>query len=210
MALIKCHECGTEVSTEAKTCPKCGAKVKKPTSVALKVLLGFVAIVIVASMAGVGGPPSTSTTTAINEPTVKSWAYDESPDSMTGKPVTSARIESNNTHQLDFPYHGGTVGTVFLRKHPRHGKDVIFQVNTGQLICNVSDGCDILVRFDDAKPLHVHANEPADYDSTVLFLDGYKRLVNGIMRSKKMIVEVTFHQQGNRQFEFNTAGLKWE
>lgn len=25
MALIKCHECGTEVSTDAKTCPKCGA-----------------------------------------------------------------------------------------------------------------------------------------------------------------------------------------
>ncbi len=27
MALIKCQECGNEVSTTAKTCPKCGAKV---------------------------------------------------------------------------------------------------------------------------------------------------------------------------------------
>lgn len=32
MALIKCKECGNEVSTTAKACPKCGAKVKKPTS----------------------------------------------------------------------------------------------------------------------------------------------------------------------------------
>ncbi|WP_412514572.1 MULTISPECIES: zinc-ribbon domain-containing protein [Shewanella] len=26
MALVKCKECGEEVSTKAKTCPKCGAK----------------------------------------------------------------------------------------------------------------------------------------------------------------------------------------
>jgi len=26
MALIKCHECGHEISTEAKVCPQCGAK----------------------------------------------------------------------------------------------------------------------------------------------------------------------------------------
>lgn len=32
MPLVKCHECGNEISTEAKTCPKCGAKVKKPVS----------------------------------------------------------------------------------------------------------------------------------------------------------------------------------
>jgi len=33
MALVKCHECGTEVSTEAKACPKCGAKPKIKLSV---------------------------------------------------------------------------------------------------------------------------------------------------------------------------------
>jgi len=32
MALIRCHECKSEVSTEAKACPKCGATVRKPTS----------------------------------------------------------------------------------------------------------------------------------------------------------------------------------
>lgn len=44
MSLIKCNECGNEVSTEAKTCPKCGVKVKKPTSSATKlavILLGI-------------------------------------------------------------------------------------------------------------------------------------------------------------------------
>lgn len=29
MALIKCKECGTEISNKAESCPKCGAKVSK-------------------------------------------------------------------------------------------------------------------------------------------------------------------------------------
>ena len=28
MSLVKCHECGNQISTEAKTCPQCGAKNK--------------------------------------------------------------------------------------------------------------------------------------------------------------------------------------
>jgi predicted nucleic acid-binding Zn ribbon protein len=29
MSLVKCHECGNEISTEAKFCPQCGAKNRK-------------------------------------------------------------------------------------------------------------------------------------------------------------------------------------
>ena len=51
MALIKCGECGKDVSTQSKTCPSCGAKVKlpkKPTSPILKyLLLGVVGLFIV-------------------------------------------------------------------------------------------------------------------------------------------------------------------
>ncbi len=32
MALIKCTECGTPVSTKANACPKCGASLKDKTS----------------------------------------------------------------------------------------------------------------------------------------------------------------------------------
>lgn len=32
MALIKCRECGAQVSTKAKTCPSCGGQPKKPMS----------------------------------------------------------------------------------------------------------------------------------------------------------------------------------
>lgn len=38
MALVKCKECGTEVSTEAKACPKCGAKPPQKMSI-IRILL---------------------------------------------------------------------------------------------------------------------------------------------------------------------------
>jgi len=50
MALSKCRECGNQVSTEAKTCPQCGAKVKRPMSKTKKILLGLFALLIVAGI----------------------------------------------------------------------------------------------------------------------------------------------------------------
>ena len=51
MALLKCAECGKDVSSEAKKCPNCGAKVrlpKKPTSLILKfALFGIVGMAVV-------------------------------------------------------------------------------------------------------------------------------------------------------------------
>ena len=52
MALIACQECKREVSTEAKTCPHCGAKVrlpKKPMSTKTKVVLGIFGALFIAS-----------------------------------------------------------------------------------------------------------------------------------------------------------------
>lgn len=42
MALIKCKECGNDVSDKAKTCPKCGAKVTRPS--VFLYLLGFLVV----------------------------------------------------------------------------------------------------------------------------------------------------------------------
>jgi len=46
MALMKCHECRKEVSDQAKLCPHCGAKVKKPSLVTA--IAGVAALVAVA------------------------------------------------------------------------------------------------------------------------------------------------------------------
>ena len=97
-----------------------------------------------------------------------------------------------------------------IRKHPRYGKDVIFTITKGQLLCRSYDGCQLSIKFDDKPPIKVSANEPEDHSNETLFLQGYERLVKELKTSKKTVVEVTFYQQGNRTFEFNTADLEWE
>ena len=42
MAMIKCHECGAPVSTEANACPGCGAKPRKPLGAGA--IIGLVAV----------------------------------------------------------------------------------------------------------------------------------------------------------------------
>lgn len=50
MSLVKCHECAKEVSSEAKACPHCGAKVKKPVGLTGKLIVGFFAVSIIGGM----------------------------------------------------------------------------------------------------------------------------------------------------------------
>lgn len=47
MALIKCAECGNEVSTEAESCPKCGAKPKKKASRIVRYGGRFIALAVI-------------------------------------------------------------------------------------------------------------------------------------------------------------------
>lgn len=61
MALIKCHECGMEVSTEAKTCPKCGAKPTKNMSAGMVMLIAFGIVIGAYSLFGSSTPKPAAT-----------------------------------------------------------------------------------------------------------------------------------------------------
>lgn len=62
MALIKCHECGAEVSTEAKACPKCGAKTENKMGCGSMLLIAIGTIAILSMTLG-GGASSPNVTT---------------------------------------------------------------------------------------------------------------------------------------------------
>lgn len=65
--LVKCKECGNEVSKKADACPKCGAKRRKTSRVTWLVLILLVLIVV----AGVSAPPPVQKTAAEIEATKK-------------------------------------------------------------------------------------------------------------------------------------------
>jgi hypothetical protein len=57
MALVKCDECGKEVSAGVKTCP-CGRAVPKKTSLVTWLVVGFVGLVFMSMMLARSDPPS--------------------------------------------------------------------------------------------------------------------------------------------------------
>lgn len=69
MALVKCKDCGNEMSTDAKKCPKCGAN--PPTSTGKKIVYGivslFVLFILVPICSSNKTKPSTAATAAVQE-----------------------------------------------------------------------------------------------------------------------------------------------
>jgi hypothetical protein len=212
MALVECKECKAQISDKAEACPQCGAKIKKPSGCFVFVLISIVVLVIIGSVSGGRSNQTKTATTPTETPETaapNTWKYSTNKDDVSGKPFKDATVLSNNTEQLEFPYQGGTVGFITIRNHPRYGKDIIFQVNKGQLSCQYNN-CYISIRFDDGPVIKNYVTEPADNSHESYFLSNYKKTLAKIQASKKIYVEVTFHSQGSRTFEFNTYGLNKE
>jgi hypothetical protein len=152
----------------------------------------------------------TSVSAEASKPIIQSkWEYPTSVDDLSGKTIYNAAIKSENFHSFDFPYQGDTYGTLFLRKHPRYGKDIIFQLDRGQILCHSYGDCSVTIRFDKKNPITITANPSGDNASEVIFLP-YKRLFNLIKNSKKMVIEVSVYQEGAPSFTFNTENLNWK
>jgi hypothetical protein len=117
MALVKCKECGEEVSTKAKTCPKCGAKAPRKTSLFTWLVLFFIVFIVYAANQSPTTPrpaKTTTTTSGTQKPKPEnkattpkpSWVTFTSRDEMTGK--FSAYAHSPTAYpskKMEFPYH---------------------------------------------------------------------------------------------------------
>lgn len=153
--------------------------------------------------------PTTGGSESRTEKPSAKWEYETEDEKMAQGVVKYAKIESINTVNFDFPYQGPQHGRLTLRTHPRWGKDVIFNIEKGQLLCDIVDGASVLVRFDNGKPQTFHATGPADHSTTSLFIRDYGRFVAALKTSKKVYIETKVYQEGNQVFEFSVDGLQW-
>jgi len=118
MALVKCKECGEEVSTKAKACTKCGAKAPKKTSLftwLMLILIILVAYTTSQPPTSSGGNKVTmskpSSASAKSEkvkraaPPKPSWSSSSSKDEMTGKLSAYASSPiAKPSKAMSFPY----------------------------------------------------------------------------------------------------------
>src|SRR3989442_4076375 len=115
MALVKCRECGEQVSISAKSCPKCGAKPPKRTSLLTLVVLFFVIFVAYVAIQAPTTTTSSGNSSARSDsassgsslvPAQKpQWETSTGTDQMTGKRqvyATSPTVPP--TTRMEFPY----------------------------------------------------------------------------------------------------------
>lgn len=120
MALVKCKECGEEVSNKAKSCPKCGAKAPKKTS--LLTWLVLILIILGVYVSGQSTDKTTKPSAKVNSseksgtikyekvkkvtPPKPVWVTSVSKDEMTGKFTAFAHSPiSYPSKKMGFPYH---------------------------------------------------------------------------------------------------------
>ena len=137
---------------------------------------------------------------------IAKWTYFSDEDSMSSKIMRTASINSSNSIDLSFPYSGTQYASLQLRNHPRYGKDVIFSIDKGQLLCSYN-GCNVLVRFDEGSPIRFSANEPSDHSTTYLFIGNYAGFMKKMLKAKTVRIAVDFYQHGSQTFEFDVSGF---
>jgi hypothetical protein len=139
--------------------------------------------------------------------TEEQWSYTASEAQMTGGTRYVASVESTNTVNFRFPYDGTQHGRLILRTDPQHGKDVMFRLEKGQILCLSYESCTVQVRFDDEKPSSFSATGPADRSSEVVFLNDYSRFLAKMRKAKRVRIAVNLYQQGSPVFEFDVSGF---
>jgi len=138
------------------------------------------------------------------------WSYRTSDDKMTSRQAKFATIESENTVDFDFPYRGPQHGTLMVRDHPSHGRDVIFSIQRGQLLCRSYEDCQIKVRFDEGSPVTWNAVGPSDNSSTVVLLRNAAGFVTRLRAAKIVRLQVPVYMQGAPVFEFQAGGFDYK
>lgn len=229
MAMTKCKECQTEISTTADACPKCGAKQVR-TSGCAKVVLWFFVIIFALAVIGQCSSPSTTTSRASSDagnslsnassnstatpPTPppppepgSQWNYQQDSDPMTSAVTRYAQVTSSNTVNFQMPYSGAQHATLLLREHPRHGKDVIMSIERGQILCRSYEDCNVLVRFDDQKPVTYSGVGPADGSSESVFIRNYSKFLASLKKAKRVRISTNIYQEGAPVFEFDVSGF---
>lgn len=141
-------------------------------------------------------------------PPTSKWIYEGKFDSMRGAMTRFADLQSENELDFAFPYSGGA--HVFIHLQDRAGQiGAMLVVEKGQFICNSLAEGTVAAKFDDGAIQHFTCAGTADGRTNVIFIHPAKRFVAALRKSHSALIEAQFFQEGSRQIDFETAGLKW-
>jgi predicted nucleic acid-binding Zn ribbon protein len=232
VAITKCKECGTEISTAATTCPKCGAprRPQKKTSIFTWIIGGFFALIVLVmvmprsnSSSASDGATSNAATAATSaqapwkpsDGTYESrgvdnakWNYDTSTDAMRHTSDKTATLVSANSEQFAFPYGEAHLAMV-VRSSAKFGSNVYLEIRKGQFVCGL-ESCAINISFNGGKVERFSASEASGGNTDTVFLRVNQAVfVKRLKGAQTVQIEAEYFQEGTRQFTFYPSKLDW-
>jgi hypothetical protein len=138
---------------------------------------------------------------------ITDWNYSHSENKMKPGNDYFAELLSSNIVEFDSPYDGQQHAMLIIRDSRTYGKDIIFQITQGQLICSPYNDCKIKVRFDDKEPMIFRVLEPDDHSTVSLFIQNYNVFMKNLKTSKHIKIQPNVYMNGNPVFEFNSANF---
>ena len=147
-------------------------------------------------------------TTVVEKEIPAYWVYTEDYDQMNEDTIYFATCTSQNTKYFKFPYDGGSLLYLIVRK--MNGKnEVLVQISKGQIQSSIGGNEYIRFKFDDNKPEAYYYNNAADGSTNYVFLNQSSKLIAKLRKSKKVKIDLPIFQEGRPVFEFSTEGLEW-
>jgi hypothetical protein len=121
MALVKCRECGHQISTQAISCPSCGAKAKKKTHWFTWLVVAFIGGTVILAV--------------VDKPPERAAAKAPAPPVSAASAAESAKREANFQKQV---FHARALAAV-VRQAARDPESVVFEFigasDDGSVVC---------------------------------------------------------------------------
>lgn len=155
--------------------------------------------------------PKISNNTTVDTSSIKEtkWTYDINEDRINDSKTYIAQIDANEQLDFQFPYDGGVTVSILLRKR-NNVTDAMLTISKGQFMPNAMEDHNIKVKFDNEKAQIYSYTDPSDGSTTVAFISNAKKFISKLKKSKVVLIECEFFNEGLRTMQFETAGLKWE
>lgn len=221
MALVKCKECGQQISTKAEKCPSCGAKAPRKTSPVTWMVLVAILLTVYISVQSPSSPTS-STATASNSddptkskdvskeeepPSLPEWRTFESEDEMTGERsafATSPR--SSSRRPMEFPYQGARAWLGVGCDKNSEWAYIGFTKTPNLNNTETKDGYNLIntrVKWDDSV---IRTSFTQDWGADFLHFRADSAAIQRLMAAREMLLELDWHSQRPVHFPFTLRG----
>lgn len=143
-------------------------------------------------------------------PVERGYIYYEEDDEMTDTKTRYARLVSDNSVTLDYPY-GECRLSCLIRKSAKYGTEVMLRISSGQFNGDAyNENNYVCIRFDSSRSINYSFEESRDGSPEWIFLNNTQDFIRRAKRARSIKIEVPIFQEGRRLFRLTSdKPLEW-